>query len=145
MSDVAPPGFEVFTRPSPLMDPWRPIFSKEEADRLILGVRLREAHTNSRGTAHGGFIAALADQAMGMSCGVKLRVEGLAVANLWTVSLNIDYLGSAKVGEWLTFDTIFAHLGKTLCHAEMNITAEGVPIARGRAAFRVMLSKDSAG
>lgn len=142
MSGAVPAGFEPFTRPSPLMDPWRPLYAKVEADRIILGVELREPHTNSRATAHGGLIAALADQAMGMSCGVKLKAEGVNVVNLWTTSLSIDYLGAAKLGQWLAFDTTFAKVGKTLCHAEIDITADGETIARGRAAFRVTLAKE---
>ncbi len=140
MSDDAPEGFELFTRPSPLLDPWRPLYARAATDRLILGVRLREPHTNSRATAHGGLIAALADQAMGMSCGVKLRAEGVSVTSLWTTSLTIDYLGAAKVGQWLAFDTAFSRVGKTLCHAECDVTADGETIARGRASFRVTLA-----
>lgn len=136
MSD-APEGFDLFTRPSPLMDPWRPLYERTEADRIVLGVHLRESHTNSRATAHGGLIAALADQAMGMSCGVKLKAEGVAITNLWTTSLAIDYLGAAKLGQWLVFATTFTHTGRTLCHAEVDVTADGVTIARGRASFRV--------
>lgn len=139
MSD-APEGFEPFTRPSPLMDPWRPLYARAESDRVVLGIHLREPHTNSRATAHGGLIAALADQAMGMSCGVKLRAEGVNVANLWTTSLTIDYLGAARIGQWLTLDTIFARTGKTLCHAEIDVSADGETIARGRASFRVTLA-----
>jgi uncharacterized protein (TIGR00369 family) len=137
VADEAPAGFAPFTRPSPLLEPWQPIFAREDGDRLVLGVHLREAHANSRGTAHGGLIAALADQAMGMSCGVKLRNEGIAITNLWTTSLTIDYLGAAKIGQWLEFATVFSHVGRTLCHAEMDVTADGVTVARGRAAFRV--------
>ena len=140
MSDDVPAGFELFTRPSPLLDPWRPLYAQALPDRLILALRLREPHTNSRATAHGGLIAALADQAMGMSCGVKLRADGVAVANLWTTSLTIDYLGAAQLGQWLVFDTIFSRVGKTLCHAEIDVRADDASIARGRGAFRVMLS-----
>ena len=140
MSEEVPAGFELFTRPSPLLDPWRPLYAQTCADRIVIGVQLREAHTNSRATAHGGLIAALADQAMGMSCGAKLRAGGVAVTNLWTTSLTIDYLGAAKLGQWLTFDTTFAHVGKTLCHAEIDVRADDVSIARGRGAFRVTLS-----
>lgn len=140
MSDTAPDGFELFTRPSPLMDPWRPLYARTEADRVVLGVHLREPHTNSRATAHGGLIAALADQAMGMSCGVKLKAEQVKVVNLWTTSLAIDYLGAAKVGQWLTFDTTFVRAGKTICYAECDVGADGETIARGRASFRVALA-----
>jgi acyl-coenzyme A thioesterase PaaI-like protein len=138
---AAPEGFELFTRPSPLLDPWRPIYACTRDDRLLLGLHLREPHTNSRATAHGGLIAALADQAMGMSCGLKLRANGVNVTNLWTVSLGLDYLGAAQVGQWVVFDTTFSHVGKTLCHAECNVTADDVAIARGRASFRVSLAE----
>jgi uncharacterized protein (TIGR00369 family) len=136
----APSGFELFTRPSPLMDPWRPLYARAEGDRIILGVRLREPHTNSRATAHGGLIAALADQAMGMSCGVKLKSEQMNVVNLWTTSLAIEYLGTAKVGQWLAFDTTFVRTGKTICYAECDVAADGETVARGRASFRVALA-----
>jgi acyl-coenzyme A thioesterase PaaI-like protein len=136
----APAGFEPFTRPSPLMDPWRPIYARAEADRWVLGVFLREPHTNSRATAHGGLIAAMADQAMGVSCSVKLKGEGVSVANLWTTSLTIEYLGAAKIGQWIAFDTTFARTGKTICYAECDVTADGETIARGRASFRVTLA-----
>lgn len=137
MSETPPPGFELFTRPSPLMDPWRPLYAKTEADRVILGLYLREAHTNSRATAHGGLVAAIADQAMGMSCGVKLRTERIEATGLWTTSLTVDYLDAGKIGQWVAFDTVFSRVGKVICNAEMDITADGATIARGRASFRV--------
>ena len=140
MSEGAPEGFELFTRPSPLLDPWRPLYMRRQPDRMVLGVHLREPHTNSRATAHGGLIAALADQAMGMSCAVKLRTENVQITNLWTTSPTLDYLGIAKIGQFLTFDTDFARVGKTLCHAECDVRADGETVARARGAFRVALA-----
>lgn len=138
---MAPPeGFELFTRPSPLLDPWRPIYARTAPDRMVLGLELREPHSNSRATAHGGLVAALADQAMGMSCALKLRTDGVQVANLWTTSLSIEYLGVGKLGQWLEFDSTFARVGKTLCYAECNISADGETIARAHANFRVTLA-----
>src|SRR5258708_5556802 len=86
VSDI-PEGFELHFRPSPLTKPWEPIYSKRTPDAVILGLRLAEPHTNSRGLAHGGFITALADNAMGLSCGAK-RDGGNT--RLITVSLGID-------------------------------------------------------
>ena len=139
-----PEGFELLSRPSPLIDPWRPLFVREELDRVILGILVREPHTNSRGTVHGGLFAALADQGMGMSCAAQLKDEGVPVANLWTSSMTVDYLGVAKPGQWLAFDTVFIRAGKTLCHAEMDITADGETVARARGAFRVTLQRAAA-
>lgn len=76
---MPPPGFEPFDRESPLLAPWRPIFMRNEPGQVVLGLEAREAHTNSRGTVHGGLYAALADQAMGLSCGARLRAEGAQV------------------------------------------------------------------
>jgi uncharacterized protein (TIGR00369 family) len=142
VDEDVPAGFQLYTRPSPLIDPWRPLFMREDADRIVLGVRLREAHTNSRRTAHGGLIAALADQAMGMTCGLRLAHDGVVISNLWTTSLTIDYLSAAKISQWLAFETTFAHVGRTLCHAEVDVAADGLSIARGRGTFRVSLAKD---
>jgi hypothetical protein len=47
-------------------------------------------HTNSRGLVHGGLIAALADNAMGLSCGQGR--QGVS-QGLITVNLSVDYLG----------------------------------------------------
>src|SRR5690348_1682235 len=74
---AAPPeGFEPHFRKSPLTDPWEPIYSRRLQDRVIIGLYVREPHTNSRGMVHGGLVAALADNAMGLSCGQVLLAEG---------------------------------------------------------------------
>ena len=70
--DEIPEGFGPHARKSPLTDPWEPLYAKPALDRLTLGARVREAHCNSRGMPHGGFLAALADNAMGLSLGVNL-------------------------------------------------------------------------
>lgn len=139
MTFSPPDGFALHQRTSPLTQPWEPLYARQCDDRLILGLEVREPHTNSRGLLHGGLIAALADNAMGLSCGVRLASAGLdATGGLVTASLTLDYLGLARQGQWLAFDTHFIKLGKTLCHAEAAVTADGETIARARASFRVL-------
>jgi acyl-coenzyme A thioesterase PaaI-like protein len=131
-----PVGFAVHTRKSPLTAPWEPIFARETEGAVILGLFLREAHTNSRGFAHGGLIGALADNAMGLSCGRRLG----GAARLLTVSLSVDFLGRAEVGQWLEVDTVFVKPGGTLCFAQAFVTADGQPCARADAVFRVAVA-----
>ena len=71
-----PDGFAPHDRSSPLTAPWEPIYARREPDRLRLGLEIRTEHTNSRGLLHGGLIAALADNAMGLSVGVVLEAAG---------------------------------------------------------------------
>ena len=79
-----------------------------------------------------------------MSCAMRLRTDGVPAANLWTSSMTVDYLGVARPDQWLAFDTVFCRPGKTLCHAEMDITADGQTVARARGAFRVTLERAAA-
>ena len=130
----APTGFEPHYRTSPLTDPWEPLYSRKTDGAVVLGLEVTEAHTNSRGFVHGGLISALADNAMGLSCGHRLG-DG---ARLVTVNLTLDFLASAQIGQWLEFDTIFVKPGGSLCFAQAFVTADGEPCARANAVFKVM-------
>jgi uncharacterized protein (TIGR00369 family) len=133
-----PEGFEAHFRPSPLTKPWEPIYSKRTPEAIILGLRLAEPHTNSRGLAHGGFITALADNAMGLSCGAK---RGAGSTRLITVSLGVDFIASAKLGQWLAFESDVIKLGSNLCFAQCSVTADGNRIARANGTFSVVTKR----
>ena len=129
-----PPGFAPHFRHSPVTDPWEPLYSKPVDGKIVLGLRVRESHTNARGIAHGGLISALADNAMGLSCAYQFSTPH----SLLTVNLSIDFFGIAKIGEWLEFDTVFTKVGSTLCFAQAYVTANGVACAKAGATFRAM-------
>ena len=133
-----PEGFERHFRKSPLTDPWEPIYSKRTAEAVIIGLRLATPHTNSRGLIHGGLIAALADNAMGLSCAARLDSEG---SRLVTVSLSIDFVGTAQLGQWLVVETDVIKAGGTLCFAQCLVTADGANVARASGSFSVVRKK----
>ena len=133
-----PEGFEPQTRHSPLTDPWEPIYSRQTPDALILGLRLATPHTNARGFVHGGLIAAMTDKAMGHSCGHKMG----GTHSLVTVSMSIDFISSAQIGQWLTVETDVIKTGSTLCFAQCFVKADDVVIARANATFRVVTKKN---
>ena len=138
-----PDGFEPHARKSPLTKPWEPLYARKGEGKIELGLVVAEPHTNSRGLLHGGLIAAMADNAMGLSCGQAMARDGLAANGLVTVSLGVDYLGRAQIGDWLVFDTDFVRTGRTLRFAGAQVTANGEPIARAHATFRVHTSSSS--
>ncbi|HVT26163.1 MAG TPA: PaaI family thioesterase [Rhizomicrobium sp.] len=133
-----PEGFEPHFRKSPLTDPWEPLYSKRTDDAVILGVRLAKPHTNARGFAHGGLISALADNAMGLSCGPHLKAP---TSGLVTISLSVDFMGRGEIGQWLEFRTTFVKAGRTLCFTQCFVTADDKPIAKAAASFHVLPSK----
>ena len=114
-------------------------YAMRMADAVVLGLWLARPHTNSRGMVHGGLLAALADNAMGLSCGVK--IDG-GRTRLVTVSLGIDFVGTAKTGQWLTIESDVVKTGKTLCFAQCLAKADGEIVARGNGTFRVITPPD---
>ena len=136
-----PEGFEPRSRRSPLTDPWEPLYSKQTDKAVIIGLRLARPHTNGRGLIHGGLIAALADAAMGHSCA---HVMG-GVSSLVTISLAVDFVGTAEVGQWLAVESDVVKTGKTICFAQSLIKADGGVIARANATFRVVPKKEQVG
>jgi len=133
-----PPGFEPHFRKSQFTDPWEPLYSSIETDQIRLGVILSEAHCNSRGLVHGAFLAAIADNVIGLCCGHVLREKGFEFNALVTTNLSIDYLGMAKIGQWISSDTQVVKTGKTLCVASCIISTSKGAIARANATFQVL-------
>lgn len=161
MTDPAPPaGFMPHFRSSPLTAPWEPLYSKwvgvdapaAAPAALVIGLHVREAHCNSRGFAHGGLVGALADNAMGLSLAAgtdraaaaghgadPVRAPGAARhAGSVTVNLNIDFVGSARIGDWLEFRPRVLRRARTLAFVDcMVVTADEQLVARANATFRL--------
>lgn len=129
-----PEGFAPHFRKSPVTDAWEPLFSRRIDGAVQIGLTLAAKHCNSRGFLHGGVIAALADNAMGLSC-----VAGTVTADgLVTVSLSLDYVGTAKLGQWLQIEPRVIKTGRSMAFADALITANGATVARASATFRVL-------
>ncbi|MEN9316833.1 MAG: hypothetical protein RJA99_4306 [Pseudomonadota bacterium] len=137
-------GYVLHERKSPLTAPWEPIFAKHADDVVQLAVRVREAHCNGRAMAHGGLIAALADNAMGLSAVGQARAAGLPVSSAVTVSLTVDYIGTVRAGQWLEFVPVVVKVGRTLAFVEFRALADGEVAARGSATFKFLKAKAAA-
>lgn len=134
-------GFAPHFRKSPLTDPWEPLYSRRDADGLTIGVEVRDAHCNARGMAHGGLIAALADNAMGLACALAGPASGTRVGGLVTASLTVDFVGAARIGDWIEVAARPVRVGRTLAFAEARVTAGAGEakriVARASAVFSV--------
>lgn len=129
------PGFGRHFRTSPLTDPWEPIYSRRRSDEAVeIALWLEERHCNGRGFVHGGLIAALADNAMGLSYVATRRDISGAV----TVSLQLDYLATARVGQWLVISPRVLKAGRSLGFVDALITGDDVLAARAAATFKAI-------
>jgi uncharacterized protein (TIGR00369 family) len=133
MSTPVPTGFVVHTRSSAVTKPWEPIFARHVDGSFQLGLVIAKPHGNSRGMLHGGVIAALADNAMGLTLGHALG----GTIRLVTTALSVDYFGAGTPGQWLEIAPRVVAMGKRTGIVDAMVTADGVAIARANATFRV--------
>ena len=127
-----PEGFSPLQRPrpNPFNDMVGPFYERRRGDQVSLGLRIEERHCNSRGLAHGGLLAALADVALGYAA---LAVAGQS--SFVTVQLSMDYSGSARAGDWVESEVEVQHAGSRLAFANGYLLAGGRRIVRASAIF----------
>ena len=121
-----PAGFSRHTRSSAVTNPWEPIFANPEPGSVRLGLIIGEQHCNSRGFLHGGVIAALADNAMGLTLSSVRTGPG----NVVTTALSLDYFGTSRLGQWLEIVPRVVSIGRSSGIVDA--------IVRANATFRVL-------
>jgi uncharacterized protein (TIGR00369 family) len=127
-----PDGFVRHERKSAVTEPWEPIWARSLSDSVQLGLRIAPVHCNSRGLLHGGLIASLADNAMGLSLAQTLGTAAV------TVNLAVDYVRVGTPGQWLQIEPRVIRAGGKIGFVDALVTADGETIARANATFRVV-------
>ena len=131
MSEV-PAGFEQARRASPFLDMIGPVYTMTRERGILLGLRARTEHLNTRGFVHGAILAALLDVVCGRNCGALTEHPGLV-----TVSLTVDYVAAARDGDWLEASATVTRVGRRLAFADGRVDAGGRPVAKASAVFAV--------
>lgn len=126
-----PPGFKEidvagFARAN---GPW---FEKEEGGRLIRGFMPEKRHANTLGIVHGGMLAAFLDSAMGTA--VFHTLERRAV----TLRLTLDYLGPARVGDWLQAEGWVVGHDETVAQVRGRLYGPRHQVLAGLGAFALL-------
>ena len=80
-----------------------PIYNESTDSGIVIGFYAQPKHCNARGIVRGGVLSSLADVALGYNA----AFSGENPVPLVTASLTIDYAGSAKQGQWITFQATF--------------------------------------
>ena len=138
-----PEGFSRVQRPQP--NPFNelvgPLYSRRDGGAISLGLRIEARHCNSRGICHGGLLATLADVALGYACVAAGGPEGES-GSFVTTNLSIDYLAPAQVGDWVQSDVKVLNPGSRTATASGFLVANGNPVVRASATFRMMKARN---
>jgi uncharacterized protein (TIGR00369 family) len=131
MSADVPAGFEPSERTGPFFDLIGPVYTKPGERGILLGLRARAEHCNSRGFVHGAVLAALLDVVCGRNCSARAPSN----PNLLTVSLTVDYVAAAQDGDWLEASATVTRAGRRLAFADGRVEVAGKPVAKASAVF----------
>ncbi len=92
-------------------------YLRRDPEGIVVGLRVEAGHLNYVGMVHGGVLTTLADVAM------SLQLHQLEVPSLSPVtnSLTTNFLGAARLGDWLEAHTRIDQIGKRLAHTSGQI------------------------
>lgn len=127
-----PEGFVALHKLSGYMANFGRLYINE--GRRTLAVRIDESHLNILGIPHGGMLATLADTAIGKM--MLLETEGTKSAV--TVNLSLDYLDSARLGDWVEARVECDKLGSRLRYGTCRIVSGDRCLMRATAIFAVL-------
>ncbi len=135
MTDLAPPeGFIPAEFTPGFLDHGGPYFLKKNGGApLLLGLRICSHHINYRDAAHGGVISTFADVALSHAV---YDAERPRVAPS-TITLQINYLKGAKLGDWLEARVRIDRIGGRTAYTSGEIVRGEEPIATMNGVFAI--------
>ncbi len=131
MHDV-PGNFELLTTKSPFNESIGPIYKHKT--KYIYGTKIQNKHCNLREHAHGGLISAFADFGMGYS----IIAAAKAPVDIVTVSLTVDYIDGARLGEWLELDVALNKIGNKMAFAQAHFHVNDRGVATASSVFSII-------
>jgi uncharacterized protein (TIGR00369 family) len=134
MSDNPPDGYTPLTLGGAFIATNGPFYYKRDGEPRIVGFRVMPRHCNPIGICHGGWLATMADMLLPITAG---RLARTGDAFLLTVSLNLDFLGQARLGDWVEGRAELLRKTKRMLFVQGILSVNGEPIARVSGIFRI--------
>jgi uncharacterized protein (TIGR00369 family) len=131
-AEAVPAGYTPLDTGGPYFRALGPMFARRRDDGLlVVALRVGPSHLNMQGVAHGGMLSTLADGALGINIALARGVRGPQA----TVSLTMDFVSAARLGDWLEAEVTVTRMGRTLAYASCALTVAAKPVLRSSAVF----------
>ena len=111
-----------------------PLYGRLTGEKIVIGFRVEQRHTNPLGICHGGMLATFAD--MMVPCTVMYMTDRER-RFLPTISLQIDYMGPAPLGAWVQGEAQVLRTTRKLLFGQGLVTADGEPALRFSGIFKL--------
>ena len=133
-TDLPPAGFTAANVGSGFSSRNATFYARWANERLQLGFRVAEHHTNLRNVLHGGMLATYADTLLPYAA----MYQALGGRHfLPTISLQIDYLAPAALGTWVQGEGEALRTTRNMVFMQGLVTADDTPIARLSGIFKI--------
>lgn len=132
--DNIPEGFRTIKVSDPFIVYNGPLYGKWTGQRLLLGFRVQQRHTNPVQVCHGGMLATFAD--MLIACAAMYQVD-MERHFLPTISLQIDYMGETALGAWVQGEADVIHRTRNMLFCQGLMTADGQTVLRVSGIFKI--------
>ncbi|WP_066270103.1 PaaI family thioesterase [Hydrogenophaga palleronii] len=131
---AVPEGFRPVRLGGPFIAHNGPLSARLLDGRVQLGFRVEARHTNPLGICHGGMLATFAD--MLIPCAAMYH-PGLEPRFLPTISLQMDYMGAARLGCWVQGEAQVLRSTRNMVFGQALISCDGEPAVRVSGVFKL--------
>jgi uncharacterized protein (TIGR00369 family) len=115
-----------------------PIYRKIVGNRSIAGFRVERRHCNPSGICHGGWLSTFADVQLVRQVHTELGIGGRGTR---TVSLSVDFLSAAMLGEWVEGSAHMIRATRTLAFVQGQALVGDRPVLRMNGIFSIRRDK----
>jgi uncharacterized protein (TIGR00369 family) len=131
----APAGFQRIQAGGGFMAHNGPLYLLHQGELVQLGFRVEPRHCNPMGMCHGGMLATFADMLLPLVAH-RTALE-LAHRFLPTVSLQLDYMAPAALGDWVQGQAQVLKVTRAMAFVQGTVTSNGVMAMRCSGVFKI--------
>ena len=129
--DEIPAGYVLVEPNSPFREAFGPLYERVDGETFVRAFRVAAHHKNINSVAHGGTLASFADMLLARALRWELDRHGV------TVRLVTDYLGPAKLGDWVEGRSWITGGGNTVAFVTGQAHVGDRPVFSATAIFRM--------
>jgi uncharacterized protein (TIGR00369 family) len=133
IDDDPPEGYVAMPSGSGFNQIVGPVYGRMQNGKLSLGMRIGHRHVNPHDTCHGGILASFAD----MQVYVSQQQSHLRYTLMPTVSMSIDFITPARLGNWLEGRTTLIQATKSTLFQQTLAVVGNQPIIRASCVYRI--------
>lgn len=105
----------------------------ETGEPARFGFRVRREHCNPRLVCHGGMLASVLD--IVLACSIRETLAG--IGSIPTVSMTLDYLAPAPLGDWVESRASVLRLTRGHAFVQALLVGAGGPVLRGSGIYKI--------